>query len=312
MLLLRRVRVTARLFLYGFGVKPMPLQDLVKYFNNRFEHDHHSAYRPFIFENGEVGGLFGPIRINSLFSPLRQTLKPTAIVGHSAQIAVTTHKPPPLYLNEIENFRSDSPVQETSFESVINFDRLSRTVHMLNYLASPRLQGLLFLEVDPRHILGIKQDHGAYFEEVIARCGLENKNVVITLTVFSQYDCYYQALINGLDNYRRRGYRIALKFDHLPQKNRLDLITRLSPDYVAFSATNIDSKIEATLYQLKVLTASIGSLSLLQQIDDKKTDTLARHIGFDLVEGSYYRAIAFDYFDNAKAKNLNIPLSELR
>ncbi|MGZ5008435.1 MAG: hypothetical protein ACXWE9_07600 [Methylobacter sp.] len=290
----------------------MPLQDLIEYFNNRFELEHRSAYRPFIWENGEVGGLFGPIRINSLFSPLRQTLKPTAIVGHSAQITVATHKTPALYLTEIENFRSNSPAQETDFESIINFDRLSRTVHMLNYLASPRLQGLLFLDVDPRHILGIKQDHGAYFEDIIARCGLENKNVVIALTVFDQYDRYYQTLINGLDNYRRRGYRIALKFDHLPQQSQLDLIARLSPDYVAFSAAYIDSKIEANLYQLKVLTASTGSLSILQQIDDKKTDALARHIGFDLVEGSYYRAIAFDYFDHTKAKNLNIPLSEHR
>ncbi|WP_333873984.1 hypothetical protein [Methylobacter sp.] len=290
----------------------MPLQDLVEYFNDRFELEHRSTYRPFILENGEVSGLFGPIRIDSIFSPLRQTLKPTTIVGHTAQITVATHKTPPLYSNEIENIRTDSSVQATNFESIINFDRLSRTVHMLNYLALPRLQGLLFLEVDPRHILGIKQDHGAYFEEAIARCGLENKNIVISMAVFSQYDRYYQELINGLDNYRRRGYRIALKFDYIPQKNQSDLITKLSPDYVAFSAINIDSKIEETLYQLKVLVASVGGLSILQQIDDKKTDTLARNIGFDLVEGSYYRAIAFDYFDSAKPKKLNIPLSENR
>jgi hypothetical protein len=52
---------------------------------------------------------------------------------------------------------------------------------MLNYLVLAHLQGVLFLEVDPRHILGIKQDHGAYFEDVIRQCGLETKNVAIVL-----------------------------------------------------------------------------------------------------------------------------------
>ena len=276
----------------------MALQDLVEYFNDRFELEHRSTYRPFILEKGEVSGLFGPIRIDSIFSPLRQTLKPTTIVGHTAQITVATHKTPPLYSNEIENLRADSSAPATNFESIINFDRLSRTVHMLNYLSSSRLQGLLFLEVDPRHILGIKQDHGAYFEEVIAKCGLENKNIVITMTVYSQYDRYYQELINGLDNYHRRGYQIALKFDQMTQKSQSDLIATLSPDYVSFSARNIGNKIEGALHQLKRRVELTGALSILQQIDDKESDLLARNVGFDLVEGTYYRAIAFDYLYN--------------
>ena len=147
----------------------------------------------------------------------------------------------------------------------------------------------VFLEVDPR----------------------ENQNIVITMTVYSQYDQYYQELINGLDNYRRRGYQIALKFDYMTQKSQsFDLIATLSPDYVSFSARNIDNKIEETLQQLKIRMALTGGLSILQQIDDKKSDMLARNVGFDLVEGTYYRVIAFDYFDDAKQKNLNIPLSE--
>jgi len=106
---------------------------------------------------------------------------------------------------------------------------------MLNYLTLSHLQGVLFLEVDPRHILGIKQDHGAYFEEVIVRCGLETKNVVIVLAVNSQYARYYQELINGLENYRHRGYQIALKFDYLPQEaEAFDLITKISRITLAY------------------------------------------------------------------------------
>ncbi len=169
----------------------MPLQDLVEYFNDRLGREHRSSFRPFVLKESKVSGLFGPIRIDSFFTPLRQTSKPTVIVGHTAQILVAPNKTQHLYANEIENLLANNSVQAGDFESIINFDRLSRTVHMLNYLTLAHLQGVLFLEVDPRHILGIKHDHGAYFEDVIAQCGLETKNVVVVLSVSSQYAPYY-------------------------------------------------------------------------------------------------------------------------
>ena len=284
----------------------MPLQHLVEYFNDRIGREHRSSFRPFILEEGKVSGLFGPIRIDSFFAPLRQTLKPTVIRGHTAQITVAHNKTQPLYTNEIENLLANNSVPATDFESIINFDRLCRTVHMLNYLTLAHLQGVLFLEVDPRHILGIKQDHGAYFEEVIVQCGLETKNVVIVLAVNSQYARYYQELINGLENYRHRGYQIALKFDYLAQDSDVfDLIAKISPNYVSLSARNLegqvhDDTLQAKLQQLKTEVASTGGQSILQQIDEKKSDLLARNTGFDLVEGGYYRAIAFDYLSHAK------------
>ena len=284
----------------------MPLQNLVEYFNDRLGREHRSSFRPFVLEYGKVNGLFGPIRIDSFFAPLRQALKPTLIVGHRAQITVAPNKTQHLYANEIETLLANNSVPATEFESIINFDRLSRTVHMLNYLTLSHLQGVLFLEVDPRHILGIKQDHGAYFQEVIAQCGLETKNIVIILAVNSQYARYYQELINGLENYRRRGYQISLNFDCFAQESEaFDLIAKISPNYVSLSARNMEDQVHddtllEKLQQLKTRVASAGGQSILLQIDEKKSDLLARNTGFDLVEGGYYRAIAFDYLGNSK------------
>jgi EAL domain-containing protein (putative c-di-GMP-specific phosphodiesterase class I) len=167
------------------------------------------------------------------------------------------------------------------------------------------LHGGLFLEVDPQHILGIKQDHGAYFQDVIAQCGLEANNIVIVLDVYWQYARYYQELINGLDNYRRRGYQIALNFDYLDQGDQtFDLIAKISPNYVSTSARNLEDQLHdntllAKLHQLNAQVASVGGQSILQQVDEKKSDLLARNTGFDLVEGSYYSAIAFDYLGHS-------------
>jgi hypothetical protein len=288
-----------------FGEGVMPLQNLVDYFNDRFEYEHRSSFRPFILEKGAVTGLFGPIRIDSSFTLFRQILTPTTIVGHAAQIVVATRKIQQLYPNELENLSTKNIGQASDFETFINFDRLSRTVHMLNYLTFLHLQGLLFLEVDPRHILGIKRDHGAYFEEVITQCGLETKNIVITVTVHYQYAQYYQALINGLENYRRRGYQIALKFESINLESQaFDLIEPVSPDYVSLSARNLNDIDDTTLHQLKIWLESVAGLSILQQIDDKKSDRLARNIGFDWVEGSFYSAIPFDYLGSTATHKL--------
>lgn len=290
----------------------MPLQDLVEYFNDRLGREHRSSFRPFVLEENKVSGLFGPIRIDSFFAPLRQTLKPTVIVGHTAQITVAPNKTQHLYANEIETLLANNSVPATEFESIINFDRLSRTVHMLNYLTLSHLQGVLFLEVDPRHILGIKQDHGAYFEEVIAQCGLETKNVVIVLAVNSQYARYYQELINGLENYRRRGYQLALNFDYLAQESEaFNLIAKIAPNFVSLSARNMEDQVHddillTKLHQLKTQVALVGGQIILQQIDEKKSDLLARNSGFDLVEGGYYRAIAFDYLSNSKPEHYEL------
>ncbi len=271
----------------------MPLRNLVDYFNDRFGQEHHSSFRPFMLEEGTISALFGQIKISSVFSPIRLALKPAEVIGHAAKLKVSTHEVQYLYSDEIENLLSHQPHQAGDFESIINFDRLSRTVHMLNYLPITHLQGSLFVEVDPRHILGIKQDHGAYFEEVIGQCGLETKNVVIIMAVNSHYARHYQELVTGLDNYRQRGYQIALKFDYVAQESHsFELIAKLSPNYVSLSARHLDQVQDTALFEklhdLKVQVASAGGRSILQQIDQKKSELLARNIGFDLVQGSYY------------------------
>ncbi len=278
----------------------MLLNHLVDVFNDAFENEHDFSYRPFILKDKSVNGLFGPIRIGSIFSSIRQSATPTHIIGHAAQIEVSANTNYYVHENEIANLLSDRATYHSNLESIITFDRLSRTVHVLNYLALLSVDQLLFLEVDPRHILGIKKDHGVYFQDFIAKAGLETKNVVVVLTVYSQYARHYQELLTGLENYRRQGYQIALKFDNLPKDKALaDLIIQLSPQYIFVSARVLEQHpdviIEKTLSKLMTLVALAKSQVILQHVDDKKADVLARDSGFDYVEGSYYRAIPFDY-----------------
>ncbi len=271
----------------------MVLIDLVEYFNDRFEREHKANYRPLVLENNLVSGFFGQLKISSIFSPLRHIANVSNVSGHNVKIKVSANESPYLHNYELDNLALNSSDTYIHFESVINFDRLARTVHMLNYLPLAQSNKVLFLEVDPRHILGIKKDHGAYFETVIEQCGLTTHNTVIVLAVTSNYVKYNDALIRGLSNYRQRGYQIALRFDHLiSDKHAFELIAKLTPDYVSLSARQIEiANANNALQKLQVLKQVISSTKgkgILRQIDRKKSEILARQSGFDFVEGSYY------------------------
>lgn len=271
----------------------MPLQQLVEYFNDRLEHESSNALRPFVLENGAVHGLFGPVRIGSLLSPVRETLRSSHVIGHVAQLSIETNQTHPAQRDDQKNVQSLPYGQTDGSDSIVNFDRLSRSVHMLNYLPQSHLDELLFLDVDPRHILGVKEDHGAYFEEVIVKCGLQTGNVTISMQVNHVYARFYQSLLKGLNNYQRRGYRLALKFDYQAlEKSAIELISRAAPDFVGLSAHNLDrirdNRLLENLNQLNSLVDSIHGRSIMLNIDDKRSAALARQTAFDLVQGEYF------------------------
>lgn len=280
----------------------MPLQQLVQHFNQRFEEEHHSNIQPFIIKDAAVSGLFGEIRVSSTFKPVRYALEPEKIAGHSAKISVSTHDIAQLHSIEIENLLNDTIKQPTDFQSIINLDRLCRTVHMLNYLPILHLNGVLFLDVDPRHILSVSQNHGAYFEEVIVACGLATKNVVIAMTVNNVYALHHSQLLAGLNNYRQRGYQIALNIEHIhAAKSIVELITELKPNYLRVTVPNFNdtpfdnqSYWYSNLHELKTLLDKSGGKTIMRHIHKKEHALIALNAGFDLVEGNYYDALATD------------------
>jgi hypothetical protein len=167
----------------------MPLQQLVEHFNYRLGFNDHGSSRPFVFNNGVVHGLYGPIQIGSRLSPVRSTEEPSRIAGYSIRQLLTNSPEAPLYRDDIEHLLDHPLAPSIDTLSILNFDRLARTVHMLNYLLLPTQteSDTLFLDVDPRHILGVKENHGVYFKEIIVRCGLETRNVAITVPVNPAY-----------------------------------------------------------------------------------------------------------------------------
>lgn len=272
----------------------MQLQYLVDYFNDRYEQEHDSNYRPLILQDGLVNGCFGPVRLGSVFAPVRDAAE--AVVGHIAQLTVASHDFQQVRAVETGNLLNSSINQPADLVTVINFDRLCRTVHLLNYLAIANSDGKLFLDVDPRHILAVKQDHGNYFEEVVRKCGLKTQNVVVSMTLNSDYIHNYNQLLDGLNNYRRRGYEIAFNSGYrYTGQAAQDFLIKSPPDYLRVNApksVELNASPEqawlSDLSRLKEALNSSGGRALLQQIDKKEQALLAAKSGFELVQGAFY------------------------
>ena len=282
----------------------MPVEQLVYYFNDHFEREHQSSFRPFILENGLVSGVFGPIQISSTFSPLRQVDDYEILRGHIAQLSVSTyetdvHNDHP---EKIGNLLTDAITQPADFQSIINLDRLCRTVHMLNYLTYAHNGGVLVLDVDPRDILGVEQNHGAYFEEIIIKCGLAPRNIVISATINNFYAQYHAQLLSGLNNYRDRGYQIALNIGSLyTAKGLRELIDKLSPNYLRITSPSPEMIQHSTSIWLSSLKGLIelqhliGGQTILQHVNKKEQANIALTSGFGLVQGDYYERLITDH-----------------
>lgn len=277
----------------------MPLQQLVEYFNDRLEQQHNSRFRPFILQEGEVKGFFGSIQIGSRLLPIRDMNTAGRIIGYSAQLCVDSGLNHAEQQRKIEAAVTDVEPEHSS-DSIINFDRLSRTVHMLNYLPKTHLDELLFLEVDPRHVLGVKADHGAYFEEVIIKCGLQTERVVITLPLRREYLHFYPLLLKGLQNYQKRGYRLAVRIMAYgaDDKAMMTLISRAGPDFVKLSATLGDhqrnERALENLLKIRRLVDTVHGRSILVDVDDQHTADWVRLAGFELAQGRHVEKMATD------------------
>jgi EAL domain-containing protein (putative c-di-GMP-specific phosphodiesterase class I) len=278
--------------------KIMSLQQLVNHFNDRFAQEQGFNFRPFILQGNAVSGLFGKNRIESELTAVRHTNSLQTVTGYAAQTMMTHHFFSQQQFDTDNLLSSEPSEQNLSVDFIINFDRLCRTVHLLNALALiKRSHSFLVLEVDPRHIIGVKHAHGAYFEEIIIESGLQTKNIVISMTTSGIYEAHHEQLLKGLKNYRDCGYKIALNIGYLFSADRvLDLINKASPDYITVNAPNqsyatldLNVTLFPLLNRLKELVNSVGGKSIMQGIDLADQALIAKKVGFDLVQGSYYQ-----------------------
>jgi hypothetical protein len=205
----------------------MPLTDVIRYLNAQlpFSPSRGQSFSPFYSENGQVFVRYRHLCLESEFLPIVETTG-GGVRGHAARLLATTRNGCRT-VDEATVFSLPENNEEFVF-----VDRLTRTLHTLNYLTylDRRSRGLLLLKVHPRHVAGVAGDHGLAFENILRACGLLPDEIMLEFDARDDFDTVHS--LRAVDSYRRRGYGIALA-GRLNDPPPLGLVRKAAPAMVS-------------------------------------------------------------------------------
>ncbi|MDD2663256.1 MAG: EAL domain-containing protein [Dechloromonas sp.] len=245
----------------------MPLTDLVRYFNAA----DHAGEGTLYLDGGEARAWYAGLGLASLFEPVVD-LPRERILGHRAALSARGDDGMPI---GPESIYAACPTPA----AIVQFDRLCRTLHALNFLAQRRhAGGYLQLAVHPRHLMAVPSQHGLVYEAILKRCGLAPEDIVLEIEVPA--GGLSAGLRQAIDNYRLRGYRLALAWPDSPEGDPAAL--ELQPDIIRLPH-DADRALLAAARERGILIERDGIASGLAL-------AAARSAGIDLGRGSLFGA----------------------
>jgi EAL domain-containing protein (putative c-di-GMP-specific phosphodiesterase class I) len=238
-------------------------------------------------ENGRLIGDFHHARLSSVFQPVLST-DGGRVLGHTARVRCETSQG-----SGISPWGVFSMI--ASDTALVRLDRLCRALHLLNYFDHASTEWLLWLRVETRLLVSVKQDHGKVFGHVMEHyCGIPTSRVVIELP--PEATERPEALAVALANYRARGYRTAVNHH-----------ARLATDVLKFAdfvhiGTTVD---RAALAQTIAQAHTSGASAIVKKVESEPLRTTAVNAGADGLQGFLFGAPAFDLATHASVRAWN-------
>jgi EAL domain-containing protein (putative c-di-GMP-specific phosphodiesterase class I) len=209
------------------------LLDIIRLLNaqdfKRSSHDkeHGDECYPLDISAEVIVANYATLRLSSVFQPI--VTRTFELLGHKAKLKASPHP------ERDYNLNISKLVRPGDQESIIYLDRLTRTLHALNYLASD-LNGELHVSVNPQHLLEIQSNHGAVFEQILSKCGLQPHRIVLEISEYSISNKRH--LQNAIDAWRKRRYKIAIDgvdadYAQLPR------LVNLKPDIIKINGNSL-------------------------------------------------------------------------
>ena len=212
----------------------MPLTELMNYFNDQLKPQARSQSLPatgFYKVGNSYGARFGSLTFSSRFSEIKRPFEQSNIVGHHADLLVRTVTGKKSTINEVAQSLD-------SADQIIHLDRLTRTLHSLNYLQGYDNKALLSLAVQSRHILSVTAEHGKTFEGILSDCGLEPERVLLHTRLLDLATLPH--FRNAFIGYRSRGYKIGIDIWHEGDLTLLKQLA-LAPEFILYHLPSIAS-----------------------------------------------------------------------
>ena len=228
---------------------------------------------------GRVVAQFYQSRLTSEFQPVVRA-SDSGIAGHHGLLRVYDERGQPVApWNVFARASSD--------EQLVQLDRLTRTVHALNYFRDADESRSLFLNVEQRLLRHVAADHGAYFESILAQLGIAPSRVVIVLPASAVDEPV--SFVRAAISYRIRGYRVLAQLRSVREAD-LAHVFLADPHYVAVDATPTPPSPEGE-GELRALVASLarrGIHPVARRIQDEAQARAARDAGFTYLQGWHF------------------------
>lgn len=163
--------------------------------------------------NGKVVGDWYGCELSSVFQPVVDP-RSGRLIGHEAFLRCLGDGH-----NELSPWALFAAGADD--DQVIALDRLARTLHTLNYLASGAgsSAGLLFLNVHGRLLAGVSSDHGFAFRRVVDALGFDPARIVIETPRAALEHVDLLAFVHR--NYRQNGFQVAANVEDPAQWQQL-------------------------------------------------------------------------------------------
>lgn len=229
---------------------------------------------------GEFNSTFLGVRLNSAFQPIYDSAAGD-LYGHEALLK-------PSLGGELASTSEFSFTYAEQAGKLVQFDRVSRALHVLNFRQIYAENGLLFLSVHPKLLISVTA-HGKVFERILHANSVPTQRVVIQIQEgLVEQD---KQLIEAIENYRDRGYQIAI--DHFGNAHsHVDRLWKLSPDFVKLDVGLIQ-KAETNEHLHKILPSllkvirDLGAQAVITGIETQTQLDIAIESGGTLLQGSF-------------------------
>ena len=180
-------------------------------------------------EQGWISGRFYQCELTSVFQPIFNHNRDQTI-GHAAYIRSKANGEASLWPWQVFSLASKD-------EQLVELDRLCRAIHALNfYFNKTSNTDKLFVEVHPRLLESVKDDHGRAFENFLDLIGIRTSQVVIEIPITVNRN--WKLLQHVITNYRARGYQIAANYSG-SQSDWMAELGSLYPDIVRITAADL-------------------------------------------------------------------------
>jgi len=230
--------------------------------------------------SGEFNSTFLGVRLNSAFQPIYD-IEAGDLFGHEALLR-------PSLGGELSSTPEFAFTYAEQAGKLVQFDRVSRTLHVLNFRQIYAEKGLLFLNVHPKLLITVNA-HGKVFERILHSNSVPTDRVVIEIqeSLIDQEKQLSEAIVN----YRDKGYRIAIdKFGS--SQSHIDRLWKFAPNFVKLDLNLIqkaeqNERVRKILPGLIKMIKDLGAKPIVTGVETQAQLDIAIESGAGLVQGFF-------------------------